>query len=260
MVASNLGGQEMYNRRLLCASSEVRSSRICNGLRLTYHPWSVVAATITHLEWLKIISGGQDATFDLWLPTLAVQVIQNLSIITACIPYLKPFLESLETGMLGSDDHRRHRLSAAYPDTNETVTSSESVSLKHSLAKIFRGSPKVSKTSTPISLQIAAGSPQQRVAVWAGDSNNDVSPWDAESQGSQAKIIRQTRTWTVEWHSATVWSWMARNTSRLQLHVYYRLEQTGRGVAELECSLIVFHAKCGVQNNHAVYCSMVRTM
>ena len=185
----------MYNRRLLCASSEVRGSRRCNGLRLTYRPLSVVAATITHLEWLKIISGGHDATFDLWLPTLAVQVIQNLSIITACIPYLKPFLESLETGMLGSDDHRRHRLSATYPNTNETVTSSESVSLKHSLAKIFRGSPKVPKTSTPISLQIAAGSPQQRVAVWAGDSNN---AWDAESQGSQAKIIRQTRTWTVE--------------------------------------------------------------
>ena len=154
--------------------------------------------TITHLEWLNLVSGGHDPTFDLWLPTLAVQVIQNLSIITACIPYLKPFLESLETGMLGSNDHHRHRLSATYRNTDETVTSTESVSLRHSLAKILRGSPKVSKTSTAISLQIAAGSPQQSVTVWAGHSNNDVSPWDAASQGSQAKIIRQTRTWTVE--------------------------------------------------------------
>ncbi|KAL8793917.1 MAG: hypothetical protein Q9195_003536 [Heterodermia aff. obscurata] len=159
---------------------------------------SVVAVSIVHLKWLKIVSGGHDPTFDLWLPMLAVQVIQNLSIITACIPYLKPFLESLETGMLGSDDHRRHRLSPTYDNTNETVTGLESVSLKHSLAKIFRHSPKTPKTSTPISLQIAAGSPQQSVTVWAGDGNNEVSPWDAESQGSQAKIIRQTRTWTVE--------------------------------------------------------------
>lgn len=198
MVASDLSGQESHHRRLLCASSEVSGFRRCHCIWLKYHPSSVVAVTIIHLKWLKIVSGGHDSTFDLWLPTLAVQVIQNLSIITACIPYLKPFLESLETGMLGSEDHRRHRLSTTYPNTHETVTSLETVSLQHSLAKIFRGPPKVPKISTPISLQIAAGSPQQSVTVWAGNSNNVVAPLDAESHGSKAKIIRQTRTWTVE--------------------------------------------------------------
>ena len=161
-------------------------------------PLSVVAVTIIHLKWLRIVSGGHDSTFDLWLPTLAIQIIQNLSIITACIPYLKPFLDSLQTGMLGSEDHRRHSISATYHNTNMRVTSPETVSLKHSLTKVVRGSPKVPKTSTPISLQIAAGSTQQSVTVWTGDRNDDGSPWDAGSDGSHAKIIRQTKSWTVE--------------------------------------------------------------
>ena len=37
---------------------------------------------------------------------------QCLSIVTACIPYLKPFFESLETGMLRGDGAENHKQSS----------------------------------------------------------------------------------------------------------------------------------------------------
>ena len=48
-----------------------------------------------------------DLTFDLWPPTICMEILQCVSLTTACIPYLQPFLLSLESGMLWGDDYRR---------------------------------------------------------------------------------------------------------------------------------------------------------
>ncbi|KAL9611263.1 MAG: hypothetical protein Q9167_004089 [Letrouitia subvulpina] len=48
-----------------------------------------------------------DPPFNHWPLVVATQAVQALSIITACVPYLKPFFESLESGMIRSDDLRR---------------------------------------------------------------------------------------------------------------------------------------------------------
>lgn len=48
-----------------------------------------------------------DPVFDLWTVVLCVQIVQAMSIITTCIPALKPFLDSLESGQLRADDMRR---------------------------------------------------------------------------------------------------------------------------------------------------------
>ncbi|GAP85698.1 hypothetical protein SAMD00023353_1300240 [Rosellinia necatrix] len=40
-----------------------------------------------------------DLTIDLWLPTVLNQATLSASVVTACGPYLRPFMESLETGM-----------------------------------------------------------------------------------------------------------------------------------------------------------------
>lgn len=48
-----------------------------------------------------------DRTFTTWTVVICSQFIQALSIITACVPYLKPFFSSLETGMIRIDDSRR---------------------------------------------------------------------------------------------------------------------------------------------------------
>jgi hypothetical protein len=42
-----------------------------------------------------------------WLTTIAIMLIESLSIITACVPYLKSFFASLESGLIRNDDLRR---------------------------------------------------------------------------------------------------------------------------------------------------------
>lgn len=56
----------------------------------------VVAADIAQLVIYKSTYSKYDPTFSRWLPILLMQVISVVSIITACFPYLKPFLESID--------------------------------------------------------------------------------------------------------------------------------------------------------------------
>lgn len=55
-----------------------------------------------------------DITFDLGEYMLCVEFVQSLSIITACVPYLKPFYLGLGSGMMRSDDLRRHGMLGSY--------------------------------------------------------------------------------------------------------------------------------------------------
>lgn len=41
-----------------------------------------------------------DASYSLYLPTVLNQVVLCLSIVTACLPYLKPLMVSLESGIV----------------------------------------------------------------------------------------------------------------------------------------------------------------
>ena len=49
-------------------------------------------------------------TFDLWPVLICTQIVQCLSLTTACIPYLQPFLLSLESGFLRGDEFRRQSI------------------------------------------------------------------------------------------------------------------------------------------------------
>ncbi|KAI1418923.1 hypothetical protein F5Y12DRAFT_721404 [Xylaria sp. FL1777] len=53
-----------------------------------------------------------DLTKDLWLPTVLNQAILSASVVTACGPYLRPFMESLESGIArvlpGSEEELPH--------------------------------------------------------------------------------------------------------------------------------------------------------
>lgn len=56
------------------------------------------------------VAGESDLTFSLWPPTICTEIVQCVSLTTACIPYLQPFLLSLESGFLWGDDYRRQSI------------------------------------------------------------------------------------------------------------------------------------------------------
>ena len=71
---------------------------------------SVIAAIITQITYLVRTSHANDPTLAIWPISLCTQIIQCLSIVTTCIVYLRPFLDSLQTGFIQVDDLRRKRL------------------------------------------------------------------------------------------------------------------------------------------------------
>ena len=74
----------------------------------------VIASALAQLNYLKSAYDTADVTYSLWPVVLCNQIVQNIGIITACVPYTKPFLESLESGMIRTDDLRRRGLTTAY--------------------------------------------------------------------------------------------------------------------------------------------------
>lgn len=54
-----------------------------------------------------------DPTLDLWKWTLMTQVIQCITIITSCVPYLRSLLEHVPSGMYSADELRRKGMTTA---------------------------------------------------------------------------------------------------------------------------------------------------
>ncbi len=69
--------------------------------------YSVVIACVAQMVYTVQVAGERDLTFDLWPSTICMEIVQCVSLTTACIPYLQPFLSSLESGFLRGDDYRR---------------------------------------------------------------------------------------------------------------------------------------------------------
>ena len=65
---------------------------------LTTH--RVVVAAIAQLETHYSVHDDPDLTLRVWLPVMLNEVVQALGIITACIPHVRRFLDSLESGMI----------------------------------------------------------------------------------------------------------------------------------------------------------------
>ena len=113
----------------------------------------------------------------------------------ACVPYLKPLLESLESGMIRVDDLKRK--GAGSYATNSVSTNS------YHLAQRWLGPKGRRKMNTLTSNTVVELGPGKTdVSIAAGKAGKHVDS-DHDSQGSRSKIIRETRTWNIESESNT---------------------------------------------------------
>ena len=86
----------------------------------------VIAAAIRIAYLAKESNSGNDMTLKAWPATLCALIVESLSVIAACIPYLKPFLDSLESGMMNNDQLRREGISDLYSRGKSKSTGSSS--------------------------------------------------------------------------------------------------------------------------------------
>ncbi|MCJ1328302.1 hypothetical protein MMC10_004978 [Thelotrema lepadinum] len=69
----------------------------------------VIIPAIAQLAYFVPANNSSDPTFDLWPSVFCAQITQTVSIITACFLQLKPFLTSLNSGLLQNDEGIRRR-------------------------------------------------------------------------------------------------------------------------------------------------------
>ena len=86
----------------------------------------MIAAAIRIAYLAKESNSGNDLTVKVWPATLCALIVESFSIVTACIPYLKPFLNSLESGMMNNDQLRREGLSHLYSRNKFRTTDNSS--------------------------------------------------------------------------------------------------------------------------------------
>ncbi|KAF2000920.1 hypothetical protein P154DRAFT_434126, partial [Amniculicola lignicola CBS 123094] len=77
---------------------------------------TVVGAAITQLVLYITSLGSLDVTFRAWLPVVLNGTVQFLRITTSCIPHIKRFLDSLESGMIRVEDPTEEATEAATDD------------------------------------------------------------------------------------------------------------------------------------------------
>ncbi|MCJ1400899.1 hypothetical protein MMC11_004110 [Xylographa trunciseda] len=136
----------------------------------------VMAVSICKLVYWNRLSTSADSTLDLWPVAICTELIQCLEILAACCLYLKPFLESLESGFIRGGDLRRRGEDSLSVSGHRTA----SIPLSYRRTR----SSVVDRNLT-----------RSRNTTTAERFDPDD---DTESLNSRSQIIWETRTWAVE--------------------------------------------------------------
>jgi hypothetical protein len=136
----------------------------------------------------------------MWAPTVIVQIIQCMSILVTCIPFLKPLMDSLESGQMNAGDGLQTRVKGSdsksrtgdtmghrdiAPRTLTTVSSpasNASSRIKNYEMVVGNGWGEKQDTGTTATVTVLPTKPR--------------SLWDGQSHMSQSVLVHQT--WHVE--------------------------------------------------------------
>jgi hypothetical protein len=151
---------------------------------------------------LNMTKNSTDVSYDQWLVQIAMALAQTLAIVTACVPYLKPFMDGLESGMIRSDDLLR-RTEAPGKGGAYSYGKDRKSPLNSTMSK------RLSKISGPIRPMRPPPHEMGPIknatinTISVGINPYDERDWDVGSDSSQTKIIKQTRSWGVVSSDAT---------------------------------------------------------
>ena len=155
----------------------------------------VVAIIIKLVYWNRWRAHGRtsDETLGIWTVILLMQIVQGLEIVATCCLNLPPFLLSLQSGFMHADDLRRRGQSVT--DTyGYNLGGDSNGDWSRSQKSTGKGGKRAQRV--PRIPQIPhISSNGHKVSVKGGKV---AANSDAESQGSQRQIIKQTRTFAID--------------------------------------------------------------
>lgn len=139
-----------------------------------------IAAISWQIQQSYNLSDRDDSTFSLWPFVVAMTLAQCLGVITASLPYLKPFLDSLESGLIRSDDILRRANLSKKPNSS-----------------YYRSQSRSTPTPALELRDLGAHGMSGATAAITAERGETGAEWDRASESSQRKLIQQTRTWGI---------------------------------------------------------------
>lgn len=126
-----------------------------------------------------------DVSFSFWPVALCTQVVQAASLVSACIFYVRPFLDSTDSGMLGFESLRKQSVEGSGSIGNSSDSRKNSAST---------GQKSKSKLNESSSVHIHPQDKAKNVAViYAGDPGSE----DGHDVPVGANVIRRTVSFAV---------------------------------------------------------------
>lgn len=142
----------------------------------------VIVAILCQIIYARQTAHSTNITSDTWPVAISTQLAQCFSIVTACSPQFKPFMESLRSTGMRIDGMTRY-------GTSQKGYGSQSASRVPTLRSRSRHRSEVHEL-----VSLPAKDNHHQATVTTAGAGYD---WDAESQTSQSRIIREVRTFTV---------------------------------------------------------------
>ncbi|KMU72290.1 hypothetical protein CISG_02939 [Coccidioides immitis RMSCC 3703] len=175
------------SRPMITITSQIQTSQSANTIGSVLEPayllWSCgFTAVLSHQ-----VPDTSNATFDYWQMTICTQILQSLAVVTACMPFLKPFLDSLESGLLRADDQYRR----------STAKGSYRYNLSGSKSSARRAARREAGEFNELGV-LSSNHGRARNGHGSQVESGGVDWDESNSQSSQSRIIKETRTFTVD--------------------------------------------------------------
>lgn len=174
IVRSSCGAKPKISyHRCICCKSIVKLPTKIECFVNTDDKSRMIPIIIVRLVFLSAFSNSTDHPFDDFSTVLTTIIHINFSIIVSCVPFLKPVMDSLQTGVLASDLRTRNPV----PSSSRLPISLEKIS-----RKIGSGSKKLIESES------------QGYSATATSSGNDDQQDVLSGSSSKEKMVIQKQT------------------------------------------------------------------
>ena len=154
---------------------------------------SVIGPAVCQVVFYLQLGHSSDLSLDSWKLVICTQLMQSVSITTACIPQFRPFLDSLESGLIRSDDFRRRGMTWKYGNGDSHLASSTSKKKYFLSSNIFTTTE--AEAPDEFQLQLVNDPTSSLCQVQANPRQ-----FSGEEGLCEARILKST-TWSVAEHN-----------------------------------------------------------
>ncbi|KAF4440353.1 hypothetical protein F53441_12301 [Fusarium austroafricanum] len=160
----------------------------------------MIPPAVCHIYYYKQAFDSSSPIFDMWMPSVIIQVIQCVGITTTCIPFWMRFLKGLESGQMGAGDifgaltKSSNSRSAGGTNTRGTATGTKSRIRVDTTTTVTSASRRAQAFELTSTQGWQGSSDVKKFAHVMTDHGKSPQPWDPTRQNSQEALVDPSTT------------------------------------------------------------------